>query len=313
MCTPSRSSFLSGRLPVHVETALPNPEDPNQGVPRNMTSIAAKLKAQGYATHVVGKCAWLRVERGRPCHVVCHVVTLAHEGALCVAPRGCRHCAVGGRKGVLLYPRPTRPSSATGDLGMATPDHTPHGRSFDSSLIYFEHKIDYWDHTLAQSSCTKYSSSIRDLWSHDGAADPGAPAVGIDNGTYVEYAFRDRVLDIVAKHDMSAGPLYLQYDPHVAHCPLQVPSDWLAKFNFPDDEKACQAQTASIYPGSVHADYRCRNQYEAMVALLDEVLGNVTAAIKARGWWDETLMVLFSDNGGPIDVQESGSNNWPLR
>ena len=55
MCTPSRSSFLSGRLPVHVETALPNPEDPNQGVPRNMTSLAQKLKAQGYATHVVGK------------------------------------------------------------------------------------------------------------------------------------------------------------------------------------------------------------------------------------------------------------------
>ncbi len=57
MCTPSRSSFLSGRLPVHVEVALPNPEDPNQGVPRNMTTIATKMRAGGYATHVVGKCA----------------------------------------------------------------------------------------------------------------------------------------------------------------------------------------------------------------------------------------------------------------
>ena len=59
MCTPSRSSFLSGRLPVHVEVALPNPEDPNQGVPRNMTTIAARLRRApaGYQTHVVGKCA----------------------------------------------------------------------------------------------------------------------------------------------------------------------------------------------------------------------------------------------------------------
>jgi arylsulfatase B len=59
MCTPSRSSFLSGRLPVHVEVALPNPEDPNQGVPRNMTTIATRLRRApaGYQTHVVGKCA----------------------------------------------------------------------------------------------------------------------------------------------------------------------------------------------------------------------------------------------------------------
>ena len=45
---------MSGRLPVHVEVALPNPEDPNQGVPRKMECIASKLKAQGYQTHVVG-------------------------------------------------------------------------------------------------------------------------------------------------------------------------------------------------------------------------------------------------------------------
>ena len=55
MCTPSRSSYLSGRLPVHVQTTLDNPEQQNAGVPRNMTSIAIKLKSLGYSTHVVGK------------------------------------------------------------------------------------------------------------------------------------------------------------------------------------------------------------------------------------------------------------------
>ena len=63
MCTPSRSSFLSGRLPVHVETALPNPENPNQGVPRNMTCIATKLKALGYQTHVVGSAFFSKNRR----------------------------------------------------------------------------------------------------------------------------------------------------------------------------------------------------------------------------------------------------------
>ena len=55
MCTPSRSSFLSGRFPVHVTQHLREPEEPNAGVPRNMTGIAEVLKQAGYATHQVGK------------------------------------------------------------------------------------------------------------------------------------------------------------------------------------------------------------------------------------------------------------------
>ena len=63
VCSPSRSSFLSGRLPIHVnddngEPNRYNPKDPVsgfQGIPRNMTVIAEKLKKAGYATHQVGK------------------------------------------------------------------------------------------------------------------------------------------------------------------------------------------------------------------------------------------------------------------
>ena len=55
MCTPSRSSFQSGRLPAHVLTVLSSPCDENGAIPRNMTGIAAVLKKAGYATHQVGK------------------------------------------------------------------------------------------------------------------------------------------------------------------------------------------------------------------------------------------------------------------
>ena len=195
---------------------------------------------------------------------------------------------------------------------MATHDHTPKGRGFDSSLIYFEHKIEYYDQTLQQSSCAALDPTIVDLWSH-APGQPEGPARALNGTGYAEYLFRDRVLEIIAAHDPAKGPLYLQYDPHIAHCPLQVPADWLARFTAGNDESACQAQTARVFPGSGPADYRCRNIYHAMVALLDEVLGNVTDALKARGLWEDTLMVLHSDNGGPVDVAESGSNNWPLR
>jgi arylsulfatase A-like enzyme len=62
-CSPSRSSYQSGRFPVHVNVMnldmdVANPADPVSGfagVPRNMTGIAEKLKSAGYATHMVGK------------------------------------------------------------------------------------------------------------------------------------------------------------------------------------------------------------------------------------------------------------------
>ena len=54
-CTPTRSSFQSGRLPVHVQMTLRNPDKPNAGIPRNMTGIASKMQSGGYQTHIVGK------------------------------------------------------------------------------------------------------------------------------------------------------------------------------------------------------------------------------------------------------------------
>jgi arylsulfatase B len=69
-CSPSRSSLQTGRLPIHVnvlnlDAAVHNPADPVSGfaaVPRNMTGIATKMKAGGYATHQVGK--WVSARRG---------------------------------------------------------------------------------------------------------------------------------------------------------------------------------------------------------------------------------------------------------
>ena len=62
-CGPSRAAIQSGRNPIHV-TVLDdnlsnnNPKDPEggfQGIPRNMTGVAQKLRGAGYATHMVGK------------------------------------------------------------------------------------------------------------------------------------------------------------------------------------------------------------------------------------------------------------------
>ena len=77
-CSPSRSAFQSGRLPVHVNTqnaepTVRNPDDPiggYAGIPVNMTSIAHVLKRAGYATHFTGKwdvgmATWRHTPLGR--------------------------------------------------------------------------------------------------------------------------------------------------------------------------------------------------------------------------------------------------------
>ncbi len=72
--------------------------------------------------------------------------------------------------------------------------------------------------------------------------------------------FRDRMLEIVQAHD-SAAPLLLFYTPHVAHCPLQVPRDYLDRFAVltnGTDETACSSQTPSINPNG--SQFACRAQ-----------------------------------------------------
>jgi arylsulfatase I/J len=199
MCTPSRSSFMTGRLPVHVQLTLDNPEASTAGVPYNMTGLGLRMLEAGYRTSFVGK--W--------------------------------------------------------DCGWATARHSPLGRGFEQSLVYAEHKVDYFNSTLLQSVCEAYNPIV-DLW------DNGAPATGLAGSDYEDFIFRDRVLDIIAAHD-PAEPLFLVHTPHVAHCPLQVPPDWLARFGFvTNDEAECSVQTSYIFPASTPGDFRCRAQYHAM-------------------------------------------------
>ena len=233
-CSPSRSSLISGRLPIHVNdlNLAPvnyNPDDPVSGfsaIPRNMTGIAKKMKGAGYATHQVGK--W--------------------------------------------------------DAGMATPDHTPKGRGFDTSFGYFHHANDYYKETAGD--CNK--TSIVDLWEIDRPAH-GINGTGPDN--YEEGLFKERLLSVVSKHDPST-PLFLYYAPHIVHAPYQVPDKYLKRFSFIDNQ--------------------LRQYYHAMVNYLDDVVGELTDALKKKGMWDNLLFVTSSDNGGPVH-QGTGANNYPLK
>ena len=63
ICSPSRSSFHSGRNPLHVNLVntapdIHNPADPVggfHGIPRNMTALGNVMTAAGWSTAFIGK------------------------------------------------------------------------------------------------------------------------------------------------------------------------------------------------------------------------------------------------------------------
>jgi arylsulfatase A-like enzyme len=47
-----------------------------------------------------------------------------------------------------------------------------------------------------------------------------------------------------------------------------------------------------------------------MVDFADSAIGNFTAAVKAKGLWDDMIIVFTADNGGPVYQNGSaGANN----
>jgi len=192
-------------------------------------------------------------------------------------------------------------------LGLATPDHTPRGRGYDQSLSYLDGANDYWT-SRTGDWC---SGGATDLWGSS------APAYGLNNSwacsqehqpascAYEDEIFTNFTVAAIARHD-PAVPLFLYFAPHNVHLPLEVPAAQLAKFAF-------------IEPGVADAP---RRNYAAMAALADAHVGAVVDALVARGMWNDTLLVLSADNGGPVFGQaagcalcdgSAGANNWPLR
>ena len=142
---------------------------------------------------------------------------------------------------------------------------------------------DYWTETTG--SCADSQQKKRspvDLWATDkpAATENGTRIVGSVEG-YEEYKFEQHVLAVIEAHDASS-PLFLNYDFHIVHEPMQVPDVYLAKFDFIANSSCGDHKTN-------------RQHYHAMVNFADGVLGNVTAALKAKGLWDDTLLVLQSD------------------
>ncbi|MDP3070325.1 MAG: sulfatase-like hydrolase/transferase [Opitutaceae bacterium] len=102
-------------------------------------------------------------------------------------------------------------------------------------------------------------------------------------------AFTREACDFIGRHRTQPFFLLLAYNS--VHSPMQAPDAYLAKFaHIPD----------------IH-----RRIFAAMLAHLDDCVGQVVAQLRSAGVAEKTLVVFLSDNGGP--TRELTSSNAPLR
>ncbi|XP_041865442.1 arylsulfatase I isoform X2 [Melanotaenia boesemani] len=163
-------------------------------------------------------------------------------------------------------------------LGFCRPSCIPTGRGFQSFLGTLTGSGDHYSY----QSCDGAEACGFDL--HDG----NRPAWEM-SGNYSTLLYIERVKQILRSHDPHT-PLFLYLSLQAAHAPLQVPDHFLDPYD---------SQTN-----------RNRRHYAAMLSCLDAGLAQVLKELKTNGFYQNSVMIYSSDNGGqPL----SGGSNWPLR
>ncbi|XP_069557951.1 arylsulfatase B [Brachyistius frenatus] len=168
-------------------------------------------------------------------------------------------------------------------LGMFRKDCLPTRRGFDSYFGYLTGGEDYFTHVRCSPiSALNLSRCALDL------RDGEAVAVGYE-GVYSTELLSERAVSIIEGHNRDK-PLFLYVALQAVHAPLQVPERYVAPYSFITDPH--------------------RRLYAGMVSAMDEAVGNITVALQRRGFWDNTVLVFSTDNGGQTLY---GGSNWPLR
>jgi len=265
-CSPSRSAFLTGRNPIHVNVlnsplSVYNENDTDSGaagIPVNMTTLSERLSEDG------------------------ENFFLAHCGKW--------------------------------HVGLATKSRTPSGRNFTRTLGYL---AGYNDYFTEQTGDWCGNELYTDLYTVN-----NQPAYGLNNSQSCSQAnqssgciFEDSLLTSYALSSIDEAmtlkkPLFLYFAPHACHQPLEVPSEYVSKFSF-----ICANDT------SKQCHYRM--MYAALVNSIDDNIGTIVSKLEENNMWENTLLVVLADNGGPIYGEPgftcvecdgaAGGNNYPLR
>ncbi|MYF39398.1 MAG: sulfatase-like hydrolase/transferase [Rhodothermaceae bacterium] len=105
--------------------------------------------------------------------------------------------------------------------------------------------------------------------------------------------FTDWAVHYIKSRTVSTAPFFLYLAYNAPHTPIQPPEEWVAKV---------QQREGGID--------EARAKLVALIEHMDHGIGKVMTALKANGFYDNTLVIFVSDNGGQLNV---GARNGPLR
>ena len=109
----------------------------------------------------------------------------------------------------------------------------------------------------------------------------------IEENDYLTFAFTREAVSFIDRHKNEPFILFVTYN--AVHTPLQAPS--------PERLPKSPENTRKIYA--------------KMLAAMDKGVGDILAKIRDAGLEEDTMIIFFSDNGGP--TEETSSSNLPLR
>jgi arylsulfatase B len=111
----------------------------------------------------------------------------------------------------------------------------------------------------------------------------------VEEHEYLTDAFTREAVSFIDRHQ--SEPFFLQVSYSAVHSPMQGANDYMEKFEDIEDIQ--------------------RRIFAAMLANMDSSVGEVMQKLKDCGLEENTLVIFFSDNGGP--TIELTSSNAPLR
>ncbi|CAE7482551.1 ARSB [Symbiodinium microadriaticum] len=172
-------------------------------------------------------------------------------------------------------------------LGFFKTEYTPTYRGFESFYGYYEGSEDYFLHVTSGGYDLHREPTER--------CGAGCTQVAWgDVGQYSTKLFAEEAVRIIEGHNASE-PLFLYQAWQGVHSPREAPPAYVKPYEHTIEDPD-------------------RRTFAGMVTAVDEGIGNVTRALEAKGMLSDAIIVVTTDNGGPVhECAGIGASNFPLR
>ena len=144
----------------------------------------------------------------------------------------------------------------------------------------------------------------------------------IPDGTYLSDFLTQQAIRLIRQRDRSR-PFFLNMWYYLVHTPIQAPEALASKYR----DKMKTLGLSDMDPFVLGEKFPCAHKkdarvqrrvlqsdpvYAAMVESLDNSIGQILAALRDEGLYDESLLLFTSDNGGLATAEGSPTSNLPL-